>query len=147
MTPSAQFTAEEWSILTEAPVLAGARVVAAEAGGTLREGFAIKRVYDAARELRGESALLDQLVASTPSIDLDKMQAGAAGNERLRAALSVLAQKASAEDVDAYTGFVLAVVQTVAEANREGGFIGLGGEEVSAREQAALDEIYTLVGQ
>jgi hypothetical protein len=147
MTPDAQFTAEEWSILTEAPVLAGARVVAAEAGGTLRESFAIKRVYDAARELRGESALLDQLVASTPSIDLDRMQAGAAGNERLRAALSVLTQKASPEDVDAYKGFVLAVVQTVAEANREGGFIGLGGEEVSAREQAALDEIYALLGQ
>jgi hypothetical protein len=147
MTPGAQLTAEEWSIVTEAPVLAGARVVAAESGGTLRETFAIKRVYEAARELRGESALLDALVASPPSFDLDEIQAGAASNERLRAALALLAQKASAEDVDAYRGFVLAVVQTVAEANREGGFIGLGGEEVSDGEQAALDEIYALLGQ
>jgi hypothetical protein len=143
---TSQFSTEEWAIVSEAPVLAGARVVAAEAGGSLRERFAIKRVYEAARELRGESALLDQLVASPPSLDLDQMQVGAASNERLRAALAVVGAKATPEDLDAYKGFVLAVVQTVAEANREGGFIGLGGEEVSEREQAALDEIYALLG-
>jgi hypothetical protein len=147
MTPGAQFTAEEWSVVAEAPLLAGARIVAAERGGTLRESFAIKRVYEAARELRGESALLDALVASPPSVDLDQMQGGAAASERLRAALAILGAKASAEDTDAYKGFVLAVVDTVAEANREGGFIGLGGEEVSPSEQAALDEIYALLGQ
>jgi hypothetical protein len=49
--------------------------------------------------------------------------------------------------VDAYKGFVLAVVHATAEANREGGVIGIGGEEVSAPEQAALDEISALLGQ
>jgi hypothetical protein len=42
---------------------------------------------------------------------------------------------------------VLAVVQTAAEAHREGGFVGIGGEEVTEREQAALDEIATLLEQ
>jgi hypothetical protein len=50
-------------------------------------------------------------------------------------------------DVDAYKGFVLAVAQTAAEANREGGFAGVGGEEVSEREQAALDEITAILEQ
>jgi hypothetical protein len=144
---SSQFTAEEWTVVSEAPVYAGARVIAAESGGSLRERFAIKRVYEAARELRGESALLDALVASPPSLDLDRIQDGAGSNDRLRSAVAVVGAKATAEDLDAYKGFVLAVVQTVAEANREGGFIGLGGEEVSEREQAALDEIYALLGQ
>jgi hypothetical protein len=53
--------------------------------------------------------------------------------------------RATAEDVEAYKGFVLAVVQTVAETNREGGFAGIGGEEVAEREQAALDEIAALL--
>jgi hypothetical protein len=151
MTQQADFNAEEWSIVAEAPLLAGARVVSAERGGTIRETFAISEVYAAARELRGESALLDGLVASSSSVDLKDVRGSgdpvAASNERLRAALAVLKQRATPEDVDAYKGFVLAVVQTAAEANREGGFVGIGGEEVSAREQAALDEIAALLEQ
>ena len=151
MTSKAGFNAEEWSVVAEAPLLAGARVVAAERGGTIRESLAIGRVYAAARELHGESALLDELVASSPSIDLLRIRGAgdpvAASHERLRAALAILEAKATPEDVDAYKGFVLAVVQTVAEAHREGGFAGIGGEEVSEREQAALDEIGALLGQ
>lgn len=134
------FNAEEWSLVAEAPLLAGARVVAAERGGTIRETFAIRETYAAARELRGESALLDRLVADTPEIDLDGVDPAAAG-ARLRAALGVVNRRAGPEDVDAYKGFVLAVVQTAAEAHREGGFVGIGGAEVTGREQAALDEI------
>jgi hypothetical protein len=151
VTLKAEFNAEEWSIVAGAPVLAGARVAAAERGGTIRERFAITEVYAAARELRGESALLDELVASSPSIHLQQMRGDgdlvATSNERLRAALAVLEGKATPEEVDAYKGFVLAVVQTAAEAHREGGFVGIGGEEVTEREQAALDEIGALLEQ
>jgi hypothetical protein len=151
MTSRADLSAEEWSIVAEAPLLAGARVVAAERGGTIRESLSIRRVYAAARELHGESALLDDLVASSPSIETLRVRAGgdpvAASNDGLRSALAILQAKATPADLDAYKGFVLAVVQTVAEAHREGGVAGIGGEEVSEREQAALDEIGALLGQ
>jgi hypothetical protein len=149
MTPGAQFTAEEWSTVAEAPLLAAARLVVADGGGAAREHLAVRRVYSAARELRGESALLDALVASSPSLDLDRSLGGgdliATSNARLQAAVAVVKAKATPEDVDSYKGFVLAVVQTVAEANREGGFLGIGGDEVSAQEQAALDEVTALL--
>jgi hypothetical protein len=149
MTPGAQFTADEWSAVTEAPLLAAARVVAAERGGTLRENLAVRRVYAAAQEMRGENPLLDAIAASPPSLDLGRLLDGGdptgAGNVRVRSAVEALKAKVSPEDLDAYKGFVLAVVQTVAEANREGGFAGIGGDEVSAREQAALDEITALL--
>jgi hypothetical protein len=144
MASSAQFTAQEWSAVSEAPLLAAARVVAADGGGSIRESLAVRRVYAAARELRGESPLLDALVASSPSLDDLPADPGYA---RLQAALAVVKAKATLEDADAYKGFVLAVVQTVAEANREGGFAGIGGEEVSEREQAALDELTALLEQ
>jgi hypothetical protein len=146
MSVKAGLDAVEWAVVAEAPVLAGARVVAAERGGGIRESFAIGQVYEAARELRGESALLDELVASTPELDSDAVDP-AASNERLRAAIGVLRAKASPDDVEAYVGFVLAVVQTAAEAHREGGFVGIGGVEVSDREQAALDEIAALLAR
>jgi hypothetical protein len=144
------FSADEWATIVEAPLLAGARVIAAERGGTLRESFAVTQVYAAARELRGESALLDELVADPPSLDLNDMREVddpvAASTHRVKAALAILAAKTSPEEVNAYKGFVLAVLDAAAEANREGGFAGIGGEEVSASEQAALDELYALLG-
>ena len=151
MTGKENFNAEEWAVVAEAPLLAGARVVAAERGGTIRESFAIGQVYEAAREMRGESALLDALLSASPSFDLDRLKASgdpaAASTARLREALTILRTKATPEDVDAYRGFVLAVVQTAAEAHREGGFVGIGGVEVSEREQAAVDEISALLAQ
>jgi hypothetical protein len=142
----ANFSPEEWSTVAEAPVLAGARVISAQRGGALREKFAIGEVYAAARELRGESALLDELVMSSPSMRAGRDSLAASG-ARLRAALDILKAKVAPADVDAYKGFVLAVAQTAAEANREGGFAGVGGEEVSEREQAALDEITAILEQ
>jgi hypothetical protein len=149
MTSKMEFTADEWAVVAEAPLHAAAHVIAADQGGTVRENLAIRRVYAAAREMRGESALLDDLAASPPSLDLDQMLGREdvidPSHARLRTALTIVSSKAVADDVDAYRGFVLAVVQTVAEANREGGFAGIGGEEVSAEEQTALDELVALL--
>ena len=151
MSVKAGFSPDEWSTIAEAPLFAGARLVLAERGGTIRESLSVGSVYAAAREMRGESALLDELVTESPSLDMLQIRGVsdpvAASNYRLRQALTILQQKATPADVEAYKGFVLAVVQTVAEAHREGGFAGIGGEEVSQREQAALDEISALLGQ
>jgi hypothetical protein len=97
MTTKADFNAEEWSTLVEAPVLAGMRVVAARRGGTIRESLAVAKVYAAAREAQGDSELLDALVASPPAVDAKEVResgsdiASVAG-ERLREALRILAE-------------------------------------------------------
>ena len=150
MATKADFNADEWSTVAEAPLLAGVRVVTSERGGAIRESFAISKVYAAARQSHGESALLDELVAAPPAIDPQRLQGGgdsaAVVSERLRAALAVLNEKASQEDVEAYRRFVLAVAKAAAEAHKEGGFVGIGGKQVSAQERAALDEIQALLG-
>lgn len=145
MTTKADFNAEEWETIVEGPLLAGVRVVAAERGGALRETIAISKVYAAARESHGESELLDQLFASPPAVDVERVKAGgdpaAVAADRLRAALGLLEQKGRPEDVEAYKRFVRAVAQAAAEAHKEGSFIGIGGTRVNEKEQAALDEI------
>lgn len=149
MTTKADFNAEEWSMVVEGPVLAGMRVVAASRGGTLRESVAMGRVYTEARQGQGDSALLDELVSSPPAVDPQRLQGAgdvaAASSERLREALGVLRQKASADDVEAYKRFVMDVATAAAEAHKEGGFIGIGGKQVSDEEQAALDEIQSVL--
>ena len=141
----ADFNAEEWSTVVEGPVLAGLRVVAAGRGGTVRESLAIGRVYNEARQHQGANELLDELVSSPPGADTKELQGAddlaAATTSRLREALSILGQKGSPEDVDAYKQFVVSVARAAAEAHKEGGFIGIGGKRISDEEQVALDEI------
>jgi hypothetical protein len=145
MTSKADFNADEWSTVVEAPVLAGMRVVAAGRGGTIRESLAMAKVYTEARRQQGESELLDALASSPPAVDTQQARAGgdlaAVSTERLREALRLVREKGSQADDEEYRRFVLAVAQAAAEAHKEGGFIGIGGKTISDEEQAALDQI------
>jgi hypothetical protein len=150
MTKKADFNAEEWSTVVEGPLLAGMRVITAHRGGTIRESLAMGQVYAQARQRHGESELLDELVSSPPALDQSRVRAagdvGTAVTERLRGALGILQQKASSAEVDAYRNFVMDVAEAAAKAHKEGGFIGIGGKQVSDSEQAALDEIEATLG-
>jgi hypothetical protein len=150
MTEKAAFNAEEWSIVARAPFLTAMLVIAADRGGTVREAMAISRAYAAERERRGEGLLRD-IIATPPAIDPAtaprtpedlRLEAPAT----LREAIAILERLATPDEVDEYKRFVFAVADTVARAHREGGFLGLGGTEVSEHEQAALDEIAAVLG-
>ena len=150
MTKKADFNAEEWSTVVEAPLLAGMRVVTAHRGGTIRETLAMGQVYAQARQKHGESELLDELVSSPPALDQQRVRAagdlGKVVTEGVGGAIAVLQQKATPEEVDAYRNFVMDVAEAAAKAHKEGGFIGIGGKQVSESEQAALDEIQASLG-
>jgi hypothetical protein len=145
MTNKADFNAEEWDKVVEGPLLAGLRVVTADKGGRIRESLAMGKVYAEARRQEGENELLEALVTSQPALDQERARAagdvGTAMRQGLGEALRILAQKATPEEGDAYRRFVMGVAEAAARAHKEGGFIGIGGKEVSEAEQAALDEI------
>jgi hypothetical protein len=151
MTRKADFNAEEWSTIVNGPVYAGMRVIAADRGGTLRESLAMGRVYQEARQHQGESELLDELVKSPPSIDPDRIrEAGGdiatVARQQLRESIRILEANAAPSEVDAYKRFVMTVAQAVASAHKEGGFLGIGGKEISDAENQALDEISAALG-
>jgi hypothetical protein len=146
LTTRAAFGAGEWETITTAPILAAMFVSAAERGGSLRESMAASRAYASAR---GHDAgpLLRDVLASPPALN---QVTGAASTEdierkapaKLREAIRALERHTGDdEEVNAYKRFVYSVAEAVAHAHREGGFLGIGGSDVSEREQAALDEI------
>jgi hypothetical protein len=152
MTTKADFNAEEWATIVEAPLMAAMQVVAAERGGTIRESLAVGRAYADARKHQGQSPLLDELVASPPALDPNTLREGGGdlksqASGRLAQATALVTEKAAPEEAEAYRQFVLTVAEAAANANREGGFAGIGGKPVSANEQAALDEIRATLGQ
>lgn len=151
MTKKADFNAEEWSTVVDGPLYAGLRVIAASRGGMLRETLAMGRVYQEARAQHGDSELLDDLVKSPSAIDPERVREAqgnitALASQQLREAVAIVEAKSSTTETDAYKTFVMTVAQAVAAAHKEGGFLGIGGKEISDTENQALDEISTALG-
>jgi hypothetical protein len=150
MTTKAEFNAEEWSRVTEAPALAAMMVIAADRGGTIRESMSLARAYKEARQEGAGDELLDELVSSPPQVDskelgsVEQLREQAPG--RLQAAIALVEGKATPEETAAYRQFILGLADTVAHAHKEGGFLGIGGKEVSESEQKVLDELEATVG-
>ena len=116
----------------------------------LCEALALGRVYQDARQHHGGSELLDELLGSAPSIEPQHFQqAGdiaAVVSDHLRAAMTTIEAKATPQEVDSYKHFVMTVAQAVAGAHKEGGFLGIGGKQISEAENRALDEISMALG-
>jgi hypothetical protein len=144
MTTKADFSAEEWDVLLEAPPSAGIIVVTAQRGGTLRETVAMAKAYTEARRSHGASELLDEIVAAKPERDhtryhsLDELRQHAL--QHLRDAVSLLEQKATPREVDDYRQFIITLANKVANAHRE------HGQQVSDAERKAIEDISSNLG-
>lgn len=145
MTAKAAFDAEQWTVVTSAPFLIAALVIAADRGGTVRETMAISKAYEAARQ-SDPGELLRAVLVTPPAIDPATAPRTPEDLRRdapatLRRAIEILNEVATGDEVVAYKRFVFGLADSVARAHREGGFLGIGGTEVSPREQEALDEV------
>ena len=150
MTEKAEFNAEEWSAIVEGPATAAMMVVVAEKGGTLRETIEIAKVYaEAARQHQGPD-LMHEIVSTPPRIEGGRYHSAeelrAAGLERVREAARLVEQKAEPAEAEEYRRFVLTLCETAAKSHKEGGFLGIGGTEVSEAEQSAIEEVRTAIG-
>jgi hypothetical protein len=150
MTGKADFNAEEWSLVLQGPPTAGMMVITSHKGGTLRESISLGKVYAEARKKQGEDELLDEIVRDQPEFDQEAFHSveelHSKGKERLREAVSLLEQKATPQEVEDYKKFALSLAETAARSHKEGGFLGIGGTEVSDSESAMLDEIAQTLG-
>lgn len=144
MTGKADFTEAEWDTVLHGPTTAGLIVITAQRGGTFRETFAITKMYAEAHKQPGQSELVDEIVSARPALDHTRYHSPQelkdAGLGHLRDAMALLAQKATAGEIDAYRAFVVALAERVANAHRE------HGVSVSEAEQTALDDVTAAVG-
>jgi len=144
MTTKAAFSPEEWKVVLEGPSTAGMMVITAAHGGTFRETIAMSKAYAEERGQHGESELLDEIASAKPEVDHTRYHSPEelreAGLGHLRDAVALVQDKATAEELDDYRRFVLAVASKVAAAHKE------GGQSVSPGEAEAIQEITTALG-
>ena len=149
MTAKADYTDEEWKLLREAPTSAGMLVIEADRGGMIRETFSMAKAYAEARREHGASQLLDDIASEKPEVDRTRFQSvedlRSSLLQHIRDAVSLLQQKAPAEELEEYRRFLANVASRVAEAHREG-FLGMSGERVSEAEKRALADIAQAAG-
>jgi hypothetical protein len=145
MTGSADFTPEEWKLISEGPTSAGMIVSTAQRGGSFREVFAMAKTYAEARQEHGDSALLDEIVSHKPQMDRAKAHSAEEvkehGLQLIREAVALLEAKAEPRELADYRRFVTSVANRVAAAKEES-----DEKPVSDAEAAAIAEIAQALG-
>ena len=158
MSDKSNFTPDEWKLMLESVMMSGIAVSAAEPSGLwglLKESFAGSKALMEAKLNAGSSPLVKAVVADFEtaqgrSTGRDGVKEKFAGSkpaeikakciETLRQAGTVVDAKAP-DDAAAFKGWLLQISRHVAEASKEGGFLGIGGVPVSDAEKATLKEI------
>jgi hypothetical protein len=158
MPDKSNFTPDEWKLLLESVMMAGIAVTTAEPSGLwglLKESFAGGSALATAKMDPKANMLIKAVVADFETADgrstardgLNEKLAGckpaeikAKCIETLRQAGGVVDAKAPG-DAAAFKGWLRQSSQHVAEASKEGGFLGIGGVAVSEAEKATLTEI------
>src|SRR5215470_4470848 len=160
MATKADFTADEWKQIQRAPFMAGLAVVAASPSGpfgVVKEMFAVGKMLGEVKTQGSSNELIKALVgdieagakdASAPE-ELkgktpDEVKSYAIGSLRQVAAL--LEKKAKFDEAQGFNQWLVSVAQKVAEAAKEGGFLGFGGTQVSEQEAATIKELSSAVG-
>lgn len=157
------FTSAEWSLLRVAPSFVAVGISVADASGLLasiKETLAgtntLIETLNANRGVELFSALAaDHSIPGVPDV---KVLLGEGSQEaqmenfktaalaHVKAAVDVVALKASAAETAAYRKLLVTVAETAANAAKEGGFLGFGGVRVSDKERAFISAVSRAAG-
>jgi hypothetical protein len=149
MTSKQDFSDEEWTRIRRAPLVAGVATSLADPGGPIemaKETMATVRAATlppSQEELLASVALDIQAMTQHKQNPLGdfKPRGGQQVLEELKGVNQLVTAKATPEEAEAFRRWLLAAAQAAADAGKEGGFMGFGGEQVSAGEQRMLDQV------
>lgn len=164
MASKSDFSTREWELLRDTPhwvVVAVASAGASGLLGSIKEAIAPAGAMIAAAQ--GDNALLralcqrEELKAAAEHIREQAKTEGPiediraffseAALSHCRRALALLKGREAGEDAEAYADFLIDLAERVANAAKEGGFLGFGGERVSDPEKAFLAELAAALGR
>lgn len=156
-----KFSTEEWMKVMTGAGNAGAAVVAASPSGVTGLIAEMTAIVKGVREEVSKSprtALLEAVAADLvagPPEGFKPDDQGRVTNpeeavqhalEGVRQALWLVDSKTSPEDAASYRQMLRTVAERVAGAAKEGGFLGMGGEQISEKERDILAQLDTLMG-
>jgi hypothetical protein len=163
MATKTDFSPEEWKLLLESPMMTSMALTAAEPSGLwgmLKESFAGATDVAKAASDPGANSLIKAVATEFTTSEgrgtaRDDLKAKLTGSkaadikvksiETLKQVSALLDTKAPA-DAAAFKGWLRKIGEDVAEAAKEGGFMGFGGVKVSEAEKATLADVSRALG-
>ena len=159
MTSKADYDPEQWQLLLDVPPLVGTAVmVAGKSGlGTMKEAFAIASGVMAAKDGYENNELIQALVEGRlkdkdrSSVEQNAVEIRSKSPEELidltiqkcEEVAELLQSKSNADESAEYKAWAMSVADKVANAAKEGGFLGIGGERVSEAERDVIQRVST----
>jgi hypothetical protein len=152
MSTKSDYSNEEWKAIASAPVAAGLLITLSDTSGPVgiaKEAMAVGRaITDAAQGQTPEivkaiaTGMKDSGRPETPEIPKmsNRAQSKQALTNTIKSAVDAV-ERHSPGEVQAYKIWLTNIAQKVAEASKEGGFLGMGGTLVSQEEEDALAEL------
>ena len=165
-----RFSDEEQLLLSATPILIGSAMAMAESSGlaTIKELMASAKAYMGGLKAYPHNEIIQGIL---PNLD-DRKEAMAQAKEFRQNATArikekhvvnkedfrrlllsdtrdlnrLLKRKATAEESSEYKEWAISVAENVAKAAKEGGFLGFGGERISAGEKALFAELTASLG-
>lgn len=168
---ASRFSEDEQMLLTMMPTLVGSAVAFSSkngAVGTVKEMFANAKAAAAGAKDYPNNEIIrsvlphfedrDEAVAAAKEmreVQVERLKAaGIASKEDMRdhalseaaRANDLLSAKASLEEAGEYREWVMSVANAVANAAKEGGFLGIGGEQVGEGEAQTIADVSAALG-
>lgn len=154
------YTTDEWALLIRTYLETVGVVMAASPGGIVGETVATYKTLNELPVRYQGNELIEALVKSMGDLTNEERTAlqtnekGIRGYEAvksgylalLRQARFLVAQKATPDEVDAYKRSLIYLAEQVANASKEGGFLGFGGTRYTEQEQALVQEMQAVLG-
>ncbi len=161
MTTKTDYTNEEWLEIMKTPIYAGFYVMFADPSftGMIKEmkvmgeviqqadppGHAKDLVSDIAADFEQMSQEKESFQQDQRPESADQETATGIILQKVSSGVKIVAEKAGSMELLAFKQWLIEVATVVAAAAKEGGFLGIGGQFVSEREEAALEEISDLL--
>jgi hypothetical protein len=160
MASKADFTPEEWAQIRKSPMMASLAVVTASPSGPVglvKEMFAVGKLIAETKTKSGANGLVEALVTDIATregmeqakpVEIKGMSSEQVRNHAVDALKTVaaLVDRKAPGDAAGFKTWLQEVAQRVANASKEGGFLGIGGTLVSEQEQAALKDTASALG-
>lgn len=165
------YTDQEWELVTSLPSLVGSAMAGVGKSGivgTSKEMFSSVQTMMRARKNFSQNSFVGKVMPSTTDPKLAMQEAKQTRNaviarvknadiqqrndlskmvlEDFSKAIQIVKEKQTAEEAQTYKNWVISIAEDVANAAKEGDFLGFGGERISENEQNLLNEMRSQLG-
>jgi hypothetical protein len=157
MSTKSDYTDEEWAALLRAPIVVGTAISIADPGGPIEVTKELMATLRAAMAPPSQDPLVTAVAHEVAALAEDRKNP--AGDfkphgptpgdqilDEMRRVREILVTKATPDEAKAFGMWLMTVAQATANREKEGGFLGIGGEQVSDREREMLSRLGTALG-